>query len=77
MVLLDLTLRGEDGLSLMTSIDPASAQRPIVIALTGHDDPATLERCTRAGCRAVLIKPIQPLKLKGQIAEWLGERALA
>jgi CheY-like chemotaxis protein len=77
VVLLDLTLGGEDGLSLMSSIDAASARRPIVVALTGHDDPETLERCSRAGCRAVLVKPIQPLKLKSQIAEWLGERAVA
>jgi CheY-like chemotaxis protein len=76
LVLLDLTLGGEDGLSLMSSIDATSAQRPIVVALTGHDDPETLERCTNAGCRAVLVKPIQPLKLKSQIAAWLGERVL-
>jgi CheY-like chemotaxis protein len=76
VVLLDLTLDGEDGLSLMSSIDAESAQRPVVIAVTGHDDPATLQRCTSAGCRAVLVKPIQPLKLKSQIAAWLGERAV-
>lgn len=74
VVLLDLTLGGEDGLSLMTSIDASGAARPIVVALTGHDDAATLARCTAAGCRAVLVKPIAPMKLKGQIAEWLGER---
>jgi CheY-like chemotaxis protein len=77
VVLLDLTLGAEDGLSLMSSIDATGAQRPIVVALTGHDDPATLERCTDAGCRSVLVKPIRPLELKSQIAAWLGERALA
>jgi len=75
VVLLDLTLGGEDGLSLMTAIGAHQGQRPIVVALTGHDDAATLERCTSAGCRAVLVKPIQPMKLKSQIAEWLRERA--
>jgi CheY-like chemotaxis protein len=77
IVLLDLTLGGEDGLSLLSSIDASSTQRPIVVALTGHDDPATLERCASAGCRAVLVKPIRPLELKSQIAAWLGERAVA
>jgi CheY-like chemotaxis protein len=77
VVLLDLTLDSEDGLSLLSHIDASDASRPIVVALTGHDDPATLERCTSAGCRAVLVKPIQPLRLKAQIAEWLGERAVA
>jgi CheY-like chemotaxis protein len=77
VVLLDLTLGDEDGLSLMSSIDVGRDQLPIVVALTGHDDVATVERCTAAGCRAVLVKPIAPLKLKGQIAEWLGGRAVA
>ena len=48
-----------------------------MVALTGHDDPATLERCASAGCRTVLVKPIRPLELKSQIAAWLGERAVA
>lgn len=77
LVLLDLTLGGEDGLSLMTFVDATSGVRPIVIALTGHDDSTTHARCTAAGCRAVLVKPIAPMKLKGQIADWLGERAVA
>lgn len=62
----------------MTSIGALNGQRPpIVVALTGHDDTATFERCIAAGCRTVLVKPIQSMKLKSQIAEWLGERALA
>lgn len=77
VVLLDLTLGTEDGLSLMSSIDVGRSPLPIVVALTGHDDAATIERCTAAGCRAVLAKPIAPLKLKGQIAEWLAGRAVA
>src|SRR5947209_14812312 len=81
VVLLDLTLGGEDGLSLMPSIganvQSATVHRPIVVALTGHDDPATLERCLNAGCRTVLVKPIRPLELKAQIAVWLGERVVA
>lgn len=77
VVLLDLTLGGEDGLALMTSVAENGGAPPIVVALTGHDDAATLARCTAAGCRAVLVKPIAPMKLKGQIAEWLGERAPA
>jgi CheY-like chemotaxis protein len=77
VVLLDLTLGSEDGLALMSSVNATGAQRPVVVALTGHDDPATLERCTSAGCRTVLVKPIRPLELKSQIAGWLGERAVA
>ena len=43
VVLLDLTLGGEDGLALMTSIERGEGQRPIVVALTGHDDADTIE----------------------------------
>ena len=75
VVLLDLTLGGENGLSLMSSVGEGGAARPIVVALTGHDDAETFARCIAAGCRAVLVKPIAPMKLKGQIAEWLRERA--
>lgn len=74
VVLLDLTLGSEDGLSLLPLLTASGIARPIIVALTGHDDAATLARCTAAGCRAVLVKPIAPMKLKGQIAEWLGER---
>src|SRR5450432_3078892 len=52
VVLLDRTLGCEDGLTLMTSIAESGAARPIVVALTGHDDAETLARCTAAGCRA-------------------------
>ena len=75
IVLLDLTLGGEDGLSLMAVVDASPGVRPIVVALTGHDEPEVFERCIAAGCRAVLVKPLAPLALKGQIAEWLRARA--
>jgi CheY-like chemotaxis protein len=77
VVLLDITLGSEDGLALLGSIGADDRSRPIFVALTGHDDPVTRARCLEAGCREVLVKPIQPLRLKGQIAAWLGERALA
>jgi DNA-binding response OmpR family regulator len=75
VVLLDLTLGVEDGLALMTSVGGSEHGRPIVVALTGHDDAETRARCLAAGCRDVLVKPIRSLELKGQIAAWLGERA--
>lgn len=74
LVLLDLTLDGEDGLALMTSVRRGDAARPVVVALTGRDDEETRARCLAAGCREVLVKPIRSLELKGQIAGWLGDR---
>jgi DNA-binding response OmpR family regulator len=72
LVLLDLTLGDEDGLALLALLQ---APRPVVVALTGHDDPETRTRCLAAGCRDVLVKPIRSRELKSQIAAWLGERA--
>ena len=72
LVLLDLTLTDEDGLSLLALLQ---APRPVVVALTGHDDPETRTRCLAAGCRDVLVKPIRSRELKSQIAAWLAERA--
>jgi|SRR5665213_806507 len=74
LVLLDLTLGAEDGLALFALVQ---APRPVVVALTGHDDPETRERCLAAGCRDVLVKPIRSRELKSQIAAWLGVRTPA
>jgi CheY-like chemotaxis protein len=41
--------------------------------VTGHDEPEVRERCLRAGCREVLVKPINALELPKQIERWLGE----
>jgi DNA-binding response OmpR family regulator len=73
-VLLDLTLGAEDGLALFAL---SQAPRPVVVALTGHDDPETRERCLAAGCLDVLVKPIRSRELKSQIAAWLGVRTPA
>lgn len=74
IVLLDLTLGPEDGLTLMPSVSGDAPRRPIVVALTGRDDPETRARCVAAGCRDVLVKPIRSRELAPQIAGWLGER---
>ena len=74
VLLLDLTLPDGDGLTVIEALAAGGAPPPVTAAMTGHDEPAVRERCLRAGCRAVLIKPIAPLTLPRQIAEWLGGR---
>lgn len=75
VVLLDLTLGREDGLALLASVRGGAGPRPVIVALTGHDDPETRARCLAAGCHDVLVKPIRSRELAPQIAAWLGERA--
>lgn len=59
--LLDLTLPDGDGLELAS--EWSRAQSMVVLALTGHADEATRARCLKAGCRAVLIKPVLSAEL--------------
>lgn len=71
LVLLDLTLPDGDGLSLVPALRAAGAG-PIV-ALTGHDDSETRERCLSSGCVDVLVKPVPARDLVKRAGEWLGK----
>ena len=50
---------------------------PIVVALTGHDDPAIVRRCLDAGCREVLLKPVPTRELLAKVRDWLSEEGAA
>jgi DNA-binding response OmpR family regulator len=60
VVLVDLTLPDGDGLDVVQSF-PESQPRPKVLVMTGRDDAEMRARCARAGCDAILIKPV-PIK---------------
>lgn len=77
LMLLDLTLDREDGLAVLAALARAGTPIPVTVAVTGHDEPAVVQRCLDAGCRAVLVKPIASLELPGQIRGWLAERDAA
>jgi CheY-like chemotaxis protein len=71
LMLLDVTLPDGSGLDgLLAAAAEGTAPR-ITVALTGHEDRAVRERCHKAGCHAVLLKPIQPRDLLRRVAEWL------
>lgn len=68
VVLLDLSLgRGEDGLEIIRRWRECGVTGPHIIALTGHADDATRERCARAGCAAVLLKPALSAELLASV----------
>ena len=69
LVLLDLTLPDGDGLALVERLR-ASGWRNVV-ALTGHDDANTRQRCLAAGCIDVLLKPVPARELVSKVAAWL------
>ena len=72
VLLLDLTLPDGDGLDVLLALASEGRRVRAAIALTGHDDPATAERCRAAGCVAVLVKPVRTAELLRGIREWAG-----
>jgi two-component system KDP operon response regulator KdpE len=73
ILLLDLTLPDGDGLQVLETLRASDAAPPVTVALTGHDDPTTMARCERTGCRAVLLKPVPTRELMARVAEWEAE----
>lgn len=71
LALLDLTLPDGDGLSLIEPLRAAGCTR--FVALTGHDDSTTRQRCTDAGCMDVMLKPVPARELLARVGAWLGE----
>lgn len=69
LVLLDLTLPDGDGLLLIEPLRAAGCRR--FVALTGHDDQATRDRCLAAGCVDVLVKPVPARELIARIGSWV------
>lgn len=69
LMLLDVTLGSEDGLAVLEQLGRDGAPLPATVALTGHDDAATRDRCLAAGCVAVLLKPVPMRELLRVVAE--------
>lgn len=75
VVLLDLSLGREDGLDVLGELARTDDLPRVAVALTGHDNPETRQRCLEAGCLDVLTKPIRALELPELIRGWLSRDA--
>lgn len=75
VVLLDLRLPDGDGLTLLNRLRADGGRAPVVAALTGRDEPQVRQRCLRAGCVDVLLKPVDVGALAAQIRSWLEANA--
>jgi two-component system, NtrC family, nitrogen regulation response regulator NtrX len=73
LVLLDLTLPDGDGFGVLRRLGEHPGKKPVVVALTGHDDPDIAQRCASLGCADVLVKPVSPRKLLADTSKWLGD----
>jgi CheY-like chemotaxis protein len=69
-MLLDLTLPDGDGLRVLRTLAAEGLAPRVSVALTGHDDPDTVQRCLDAGCAAVLGKPVPIRELLRRMATW-------
>jgi DNA-binding response OmpR family regulator len=74
-ILLDLRLPDGEGLALVKRLREEGPQVPVVVALTGRDEPEIRARCLRAGCVDVLLKPVDVRALATQIRSWLEASA--
>jgi CheY-like chemotaxis protein len=72
LILMDVQLPGQDGLSLTRDLlaDPATAHIPIV-ALTAHAMPGDREQALAAGCVGYISKPIDTRTFARQVREFL------
>lgn len=69
VVLLDLTLPDADGLSVLGGLESRDVHPAVKLAMTGHDDDETRERCLAAGCDDVLLKPVPVREILRIIAD--------
>lgn len=72
LILMDLSLPVLGGLEATRRLRKAESTRDIpVVALTGHPGRQRAEEALAAGCVAVLIKPVAPMKLEAEIRRLL------
>lgn len=72
LMLLDVTLPDGDGLDVLAQLAGTESAPTVTVALTGHDDEDTVQRCRAAGCREVLLKPVPVRELLRRANEWLS-----
>jgi CheY-like chemotaxis protein len=75
LILMDVQLPGQDGLSLTRQLkaDPLTADIPIV-ALTAHAMATDAERALAAGCDGYITKPIDIHRFAAEVAAVLQPR---
>jgi CheY-like chemotaxis protein len=75
LILMDIQLPGQDGLSLTRELkrQPETASIPIV-ALTAHAMATDVEQSLAAGCAGYIAKPIDTRRLADEVRRYLTGR---
>jgi DNA-binding response OmpR family regulator len=75
VVVLDINLPGIDGHKLARSVREAGkATKPIIVAVSGLDDPSEHEAILEDGADAFMAKPLELDKLHEKIEQLVAER---
>jgi excisionase family DNA binding protein len=78
LVILDIDLPGVNGHKLARSIKEASGvTKPVIVAVSGLDDPAEQEAILKEGADAFLAKPLELDTLHSRIQELISQRTIA
>lgn len=74
IVLLDMNLAGQDGLSLVAAVRRAHGADVPVVALTAHAMRGDRERFLDGGCNGYITKPIQTKTFVAEVTAHLAPR---
>jgi CheY-like chemotaxis protein len=77
LLLLDLSLPDGDGLEVIAQLTRSGVTPKATVALTGRDDPESLQRCRDAGITAVMVKPVPTNELLRRATGWLDQPVAA
>jgi two-component system cell cycle response regulator len=73
LILMDIQLPGLDGLEVTRRLKAEAATRDIlVIAVTAYAMKGDREKALGAGCDGYITKPLDPIRLPSQVAQYLG-----
>lgn len=72
LILLDISLPDGDGLEVLDRLRERNALPRATLAMTGHGDSRSQQRCINAGCAEVLLKPVSIGELLRRIERLLA-----
>ena len=72
LILLDISLPDGDGLEVVDQLRERNSLPKATLAMTGHGDSRTRQKCLDAGCAEVFLKPVAISELLRRIEHHLG-----
>ena len=72
LILLDISLPDGDGLDVLKQLEDRKALPRVTLAMTGHGDSRTRQKCLDAGCGEVFLKPVPISELLRRIEHHLA-----